>query len=74
MKNEEAIRRDFLPKLRHVLECYETAENAREQNNLLKTVISKIVYNKTVRVTPNNPGNLRLQVYPLLPHSSASTL
>ena len=68
LKNETAIRQEFLPKLRHVLESYETAANAREQNNLLKTVIDKIVYTKTVRVTPNNPGNLYLQVFPLLPH------
>lgn len=68
LENEEAIRREFLPKLQHVLESYETAANAREQNQLLKTVIDKIVYTKTVRVTPNNPGNLHLQVYPLLPH------
>lgn len=68
LADKEAIRRDFLPKLQHVLESYDTAENAREQNKLLKTVIEKIVYTKTIRVTPNNPGNLRLQVYPLLPH------
>lgn len=68
LQNEEAIRREFLPKLRHVLESYETAANAREQNQLLKTVIEKIVYTKTVRVTRNNPGNLHLQVFPLLPH------
>lgn len=68
LENDEAIRREFLPKLQHVLESYETAENALEQNRLLKTVIDKIVYTKTVRVTSNNPGNLKLQVYPLLPH------
>ena len=68
LANDEAIRREFLPKLQHVLESYETAENALEQNRLLKTVIEKIVYTKTVRVTSNNPGNLKLQVYPLLPH------
>lgn len=68
LENEQAIRQEFLPKLQHVLETYEAAENAREQNQLLKTVIDKIVYTKTVRVTSNNPGNLHLQVYPLLPH------
>lgn len=68
LANDETIRREFLPKLQHVLESYETAENALEKNRLLKTVIEKIVYTKTVRVTSNNPGNLKLQVYPLLPH------
>ena len=70
LANEETIRLAFVPKLRHVLESYESAENAQEQNRLLKTVIDKIVYTKTVRVTSNNPGNLNLQIHPRLPHQS----
>ena len=66
--DEEKIRQQFVPKLRHMLDVYDSAENAREKNNLLRTVIEKIIYTKTVRVTSNNPGNLRLQVFPLLPH------
>ena len=74
LANEETIRLAFVPKLRHVLESYESAENAQEQNRLLKTVIDKIVYTKTVRVTSNNPGNLNLQIHPRLPHQSNCTL
>ena len=72
LEHENARRRAFAPRLQHVLDAYEQAESAREQNQLLKTVIDKIVYTKTVRVTANSPGNLHLQIYPLLPPSSAS--
>lgn len=72
LSNDEAIRRDFVPKLRHVVDSYESTETALEKNKLLKSVISKIIYTKTVRVTSNNPGNLNLQVLPLLPHTPAT--
>ena len=74
LADEDALRREFLPKLRHVVESYARAANAAEQNKLLKSVVEKVIYTKTERVTPTNPGNLTLEVYPLLPHSSAPTL
>ena len=73
LENAAARRRAFAPRLRHVLDAYEQAANAREQNRLLKTVIEKIVYTKTERVTANDPGNLHLQIYPLLPSLPAAT-
>ena len=36
----------MLPKLQHVLEAYPTAQSAQEKNDLLRTVISRIVYLK----------------------------
>lgn len=73
LENAAACRRAFAPRLQHVLDAYEQAANAREQNRLLKTVIEKIVYTKTERVTANHPGNLHLQIYPLLPSLPAAT-
>ena len=73
LENAAARRRAFAPWLRHVLDAYEQAANAREQNRLLKTVIEKIVYTKTERVTANHPGNLHLQIYPRLPSLPAAT-
>ena len=72
LETENERRQAFAPRLRHVLDAYEQAASAREQNRLLKTVIDKIVYTKTERVTANSPGNLHLQIYPLLPPSSAA--
>ena len=74
LEHAAAHRRAFSLRLQHVLDAYEQATNAREQNRLLKTVIEKIVYTKTERVTANHPGNLHLQIYPLLPSSPAAML
>lgn len=72
--NDRLVQDEFLPRLRKVLRAYPQAENAAEQNKLLKTVIKEIVYTKNERVTSVAPGNLNLTVYPLLPHSHAQTL
>lgn len=75
LQQDETIRAQYVPKLRHVLAAYGDAESAHEQMELLKTVVEKIVYTKTERVTRNSAGNLSLQLYPLLPISrSAQTL
>lgn len=74
LEHAAANRRAFAPRLQHVLDAYTQAANAREQNRLLKTVIEKIVYTKTERVTANHPGNLHLQIYPLLPSSPVPML
>ncbi len=36
----------MLPKLQHVIEAYPTAQSAQEKNDLLRTVISRIIYRK----------------------------
>ncbi|WP_346705419.1 recombinase family protein [uncultured Agathobaculum sp.] len=74
LEHAAANRRAFVLRLQHVLDAYEQADNAREQNRLLKTVIEKIVYTKTERVTTNRPGNLHLQIYPLLPSTPVPML
>lgn len=74
LEHAAAHRRAFALRLQHVLDAYGQAANAREQNRLLKTVIAKIVYTKTERVTANHPGNLHLQIYPLLPSSPVPML
>ena len=39
-----------------------------EQNELLKTLIEKIVYQKSERATPSFAGDLTLTIYPRLPY------
>ena len=39
-----------------------------EQNELLKTLIEKIVYQKPERTTPGLAGDLTLTIYPRLPY------
>lgn len=74
LEHAAAQRHAFALRLQHVLDAYEQTDNAREQNRLLKTIIEKIVYTKTERVTANHAGNLHLQIYPLLPSMSAAML
>lgn len=74
LEHAAANRYAFAPRLQHVLDAYAQAANAREQNRLLKTVIEKIVYTKTERVTANHPGDLHLEIYPLLPSSPVPML
>lgn len=71
LQDEQRLRREFLPRVRHVLDAYGEAENAHEQNLLLKSVIVKIVYKKTRRTLPNAPSDLSLQVFPRLPSTPA---
>lgn len=56
----------ILPEIRKVTDAYEYAESATEKNRLLKSIIDKIVYEKTQRaVGKQNPTSyLTLTVYP----------
>ncbi len=67
INQREQLYKAFLPQVQHVLDTFDSAENANEQNILLSSVIDHIDYTKTKRKTPNYPGNLTLTVYPLLP-------
>lgn len=71
LEDAARLRREFLPRVRHVLDAYREADNAHEQNLLLKSVIQKIVYQKSRRTLPNAPSDLALQVFPRLPCTPA---
>lgn len=64
---EEAIRLE-MPRIKTVLELYQHAETPSEKNDLLKSVIGRIVYNKKEKSPPGQPGyGLSLDVFPVLP-------
>lgn len=46
---EDAQRAQLAPRIKQVLDAYPLAESAAEKNELLKSVISRVVYKKTVR-------------------------
>ena len=64
----EAMAR-LAPVVRSVLDAYATANTPAEQNALLKSVISRIVYRKSCKTPPGeNPADyLELDVYPRFP-------
>ena len=64
-----AIIKNMIPIFENVLECYNKVESAEEKNLLLKQIVSRVEYIKTVR---NKRGkafndNFEVTVYPLLP-------
>jgi site-specific DNA recombinase len=55
------------PAITHVLDVYTSTPTAQEKNELLKSVISRIDYDKTVRGTTSpksNPNSFVLDIYP----------
>ena len=66
IRKNSQIRADFIPNVQRVLELYDTL-TPHEQNELLKTVIERIVYKKTKRAVPGYAGDMELTIYPRLP-------
>lgn len=65
---EDCIRRQ-LPAIRSALELYALASDPVDKNRILKTVISRIEYKKTVRCTRNQDPSkeLELVITPVMP-------
>lgn len=66
IRKNSQIRADFIPNVQRVLELYDTL-TPHEQNELLKTVIERIVYKKTKRAVPGYAGDMELTIYPRSP-------
>jgi len=64
-----AINKNMIPVFENVLECYNKVESAEEKNMLLKQIVSRVEYIKTVRNTRGKAfnDNFEVTVYPLLP-------
>ena len=59
----------FIPRVKTVLEAYRVTDNPADQNQLLRSVIDRIIYRKTQRCYRNNkPGDfLSLEIFPRIP-------
>ncbi len=65
-KNQKII----IPKTEHILTQYGNAKTPAEKNRLLKSVLEKVVYTKTVNGRwHNKPDDFELILYPKLPRS-----
>ena len=70
LKNQKTTREksiaQIIPQLETVLSLYNKSESALEKNQLLKMVISKVVYTKTVKCHRNQDPSqyLKLQIFP----------
>lgn len=54
------------PAVRHVLETYPLSESPQEQNELLKTVLQKVVYHKLSKAYSKAGSDMRVTLYPLM--------
>lgn len=62
-------RQKLIPQIEYVLSVYDTLQSAQEKNNLLKTVIDKVVYIKEKGGRWGNPEDYSIKLYPKLPKS-----
>ena len=67
-KRQHASRMSLIPTVRNTVDIYYTLPDAKSKNDLLKTVLEKAVYTKTVR-TPRggDPDNFTLVLFPRIP-------
>ena len=64
----EESKKNIIPKIENVLELYKTTEDPAIKNKLLKEVLDKAVYTKTVNGRwHNRPDEFELVLYPKLP-------
>lgn len=56
----------IIPKIENVIELYDILETAEEKNDLLKTIISKVIYLKTTKAIKKNsdPTDFDLKIFP----------
>lgn len=66
LREAEHTRKSLAPKIRHVLDVYNTLETPAEQNALLKMVLDHVIYSKSVGGRYRE-SDMRLYVYPKLP-------
>ena len=63
-----AAREGIVPKVEKLLEVYRDLPDAKSKNDVLKSVLEKVVYLKTERAVKGRPlDNFELTIYPKLP-------
>lgn len=57
-------RQQIIPKIENVLSAYHTAENAQEQNELLKSILDRILYSKTTGGRWAKDSDMQVFIFP----------
>lgn len=64
------IKEDLIPKYKKILEAYKHSQNPEHKNKLLKKILRKVDYIKTVNGRwHNNLDDFRVTIYPVIPKS-----
>lgn len=67
VKSSITNRQGLVPRVDHVLAIYEQTQDKEERNHLLKSVLQKVVYHKTIRATKKmHETDLSIDIYPNL--------
>ena len=67
-RQRQSSRQQIVPKIEHLLEVYDTLQTAGEKNAMLKEVLDKVVYLKTVNGRwHNSPDDFEITIYPRVP-------
>lgn len=67
LRQAELNRKSLAPRIRNVLDIYETLENPAEKNALLKTVLDHVVYEKSTGGRYKK-SDMKLYLYPKIPN------
>ena len=59
-------KKDIIPKIENVLELYNGLQDNEDKNELLKTILEKVTYNKTTKAIKKNsdPTDFEIVIYP----------
>lgn len=68
--NKSNIEKNIVPRFKKILGLYQNSDNPQHKNILLKEILIKIVYNKSVKGRWNNsPDDFEITMYPALPNN-----
>lgn len=67
LEHLEAAQAQVAPAIRAVLDSYPKARSAKEKNDLLRSVLQKVVYTKTTRARWKGGSDMEIVLYPKLP-------
>lgn len=70
LNHEKEARSNIIPKMQHVIDSYALTESPSDKNELLTSVLDKIIYSKSTRLRSIVGSDLELTIYPkfLPPH------
>lgn len=67
LEHMESAQANIAPSIRMVLDSYPSAQSAKEKNDLLRSVLHKVVYTKTTRARSKQGSNMKIIIFPKLP-------
>lgn len=68
MEHLETAKASIAPAIRAVLDSYPTAKSAQQKNDLLRSVLQKVIYTKTNRASWKGGSDMKIVLLPKLPY------